>query len=477
MKPLDKNGYDLLHNGAIALAEVESAGIRVDVEYLNSTITGLQAKIAKATTRLKESKVWNTWKKKHRHKSKLSAGNQLTDVFFNCLGFEGAQYTEPTPGHPKGQLRSDKEVLRSIDHPFVRRWEKMNDQADILKRLKGLQREVVDGFFHASFNLHTASTFRSSSGRDKEDFRASSEWNFQNIPTRDDTKASVIRPCFIPRKGHRLGNLDYKTLEVKIGVCYHEDPAMIRYTTDPKTDMHRDASMDCFMLKKEQVSKPIRDSVKNAFVFASFYGSFFKQTAKGMWDWMEELDLKTEDGIPLKKHLESKGIYELGPCKVDEDYTPKKGTFERHIQKAEEVLWQKRFPVYKAWRDQRWEEYQKRAYFTMFTGFLMRGVFVKNMVTNYPIQGAAFHCLLWSLTKIVKWLKKSKMRTKIVGQIHDSLVPDIYEPEMEDFLGKALEVMTEDIRRHWDWIIVPLTVEVDVCPLGGNWYQKEKVKL
>lgn len=477
MKALDREGYNLLHNGAIALAEVESAGIRVDVGYLDSTIETLQSKIAKTSLRMKESKVWSTWKKKHRHKAKLSAGGQLVDVFYNCLGFEGAQYTEPTPGFPKGQLKSTKDVLRTIDHPFVRRWELMNDLADILKRLKGLQREVVDGYFHPPFNLHTASTFRSSSGRDKEDFRASSEWNFQNIPIRDEGKAAYIRPCFIPRKGCRLGNLDYKTLEVKIGACYHKDPAMIKYITDPGSDMHHDASKDCFLLTDDQVSKPIRDSVKNAFVFASFYGSFYKQTAKGLWAWMEELNLTTKDGTPLRQHLASKGIHELGLCQIDKEYTPKKGTFERHIQKAEEVLWQDRFPIYHSWRNRRWEEYQKKAYFTMMTGFLMQGVYVKNMVTNYPIQGAAFHCLLWSLTKIVKWLRRSKMKTRIVGQIHDSLVPDMHESEMADFLGKAIEVMTEDIRRHWDWIIVPLTVDVDACPLGGNWHQKEKVKL
>jgi hypothetical protein len=45
---------------------------------------------------------------------------------------------------------------------------------------------------------------------------------------------------------------------------------------------------------------------------------------------------------------------------------------------------------------------------------------------------------------------------------------------LDDFLGLAQEVMVNKLRKHWDWILVPLEVEAEVSPVDGNWHQKEK---
>ena len=73
----------------------------------------------------------------------------------------------------------------------------------------------------------------------------------------------------------------------------------------------------------------------------------------------------------------------------------------------------------------------------------------------------------------MKWTKKNRMRTKIVGQIHDSIVADVHVDELDDFLAKTKQVMTKDVRREWPWVIVPLEVECEIS--DRNWYEKKEV--
>ncbi len=111
----------------------------------------------------------------------------------------------------------------------------------------------------------------------------------------------------------------------------------------------------------------------------------------------------------------------------------------------------------------------------MKTGFRVSGVYGRNDVLNGAIQGSAFHCLLWSLIELVKWMRKKKLKSKVVGQIHDSLVMDVHKSEFDDVISKTVDVMTKDLLATWDWIIVPLEVEAECSET--NWFEKKEVKL
>jgi len=74
-----------------------------------------------------------------------------------------------------------------------------------------------------------------------------------------------------------------------------------------------------------------------------------------------------------------------------------------------------------------------------------------------------------------KWLKKHKMKSKIIGQIHDDMVMDIDKKEQEDVLSKAKEIMCIDIKKEWKWIITPLEVEGEFS--DKNWFEKKGVKI
>ena len=63
------------------------------------------------------------------------------------------------------------------------------------------------------------------------------------------------------------------------------------------------------------------------------------------------------------------------------------------------------------------------------------------------------------------------------GQVHDSLVADVPEHELDAFLEIAQRVTAVELRRAWTWITVPLAVEVEVSPPGTSWADKKEVKL
>jgi DNA polymerase I-like protein with 3'-5' exonuclease and polymerase domains len=68
------------------------------------------------------------------------------------------------------------------------------------------------------------------------------------------------------------------------------------------------------------------------------------------------------------------------------------------------------------------------------------------------------------------------MKTIIIGQIHDSIIADVYKGELKDYLHMSKKVMTEDIRKHWKWINVPLEIEAEVCDIDQSWNEKKKYK-
>jgi DNA polymerase-1 len=147
------------------------------------------------------------------------------------------------------------------------------------------------------------------------------------------------------------------------------------------------------------------------------------------------------------------------------------------VQYVEDKFWGEMFPVYARWKDRIWNEYVKKGYVKTLTGFLLRSRMKYNDVTNYPIQGSGFHCLLYSLINMHKEFKNKGLKSKIIGQIHDSIVIDVYKDEVSDVIQIANYYMTQKIREDWDWLIVPLEIEVEISPIGEAWSEKQPIKL
>ena len=310
----------------------------------------------------------------------------------------------------------------------------------------------------------------------------SSQPNFQNVPIRDPRLGKMIRRAFIPRDGRVLVEIDYSAIEVRIAACYHKDPTMLEYIRTGH-DLHTDMAVECFSLKPDQVSKQARFEAKSCFVFAQFYGDWWKSVAKALWGRAADLP-----GLPCIACGGSGKSSKGGPCvpcgEQGEasfyDHLASKGfgsleVYEKHIERVENRFWKERFPRYDKWRDHRWEEYKKNGYFRLKTGFVCQGIYSRNETINYAVQGAAFHCLLWSLTQLVKEFRLRELESLVVGQIHDSVILDVPEKELEEVLRLARDIMCERLREHWPWIITPLEIEAEGS--RKNWFEKQDLEI
>lgn len=445
MKKLtQRDAYKLMHQGALALADVEANGIRIDIDYCQKQNVLLEREIKNEQDKLEETKEAKKWRGIYGNKTNYASPLQNTTVFFKHMGYKPHMYTA------KGRASVNEESLKTYNTTFtkgmlkIRKLQKTKDTF-----LAGIIRETTDNYLHPFFNLHTVRTFRSSSDSP----------NFQNIPIRDKLITKIIRRAFIPRSGQQLIEIDYSSIEVRIASCYHKDPNMLQYIKDPTKDLHRDMAMECYCLSKSELTKEIRFWGKSGFVFPQFYGDYYVNCAKSMWE--ESNVLQTKQRIPLKRHLKDKGFNTYSK-------------FENHIKQVEKHFWNKRFKVYTQWKEDWYNQYLKKGYIDMLTGFRCSGLLSRNDAINYPIQGSAFHCLLWSLIQLNKWMKKEQMKSTLIGQIHDSIVIDVVPEELDEILQVARRIMCVDIRKCWSWIIVPLDIDIEVSPINASWYKKEK---
>lgn len=458
LQPAAPEAYKLLHDGSVALAEVEAAGMRVDIDYLDRTIDKTKARIKKLEGRLQDCEEFRLQRRRFGVDTNLTSRDQLAMVLFEDMGHPCHSYT----GTGRPQL--DETALERIGTKYAKgfvRLEKLNKVLGTY--LMGVRREVEGEYLHPFFNLHRVVTYRSSS----------SDPNFQNIPIRDPMIAEIIRRAFIARDGHVIVEIDISGAEVRVAACYHKDPTMMNYIHDPTTDMHRDMSRECYLI--DEVPKAVRAQVKGGFVFAEFYGDYYRQVCQNLWEAVTRYGLTTAEGVPMHEHLAEHGLGKLGEC--DPKQKPRPGTFEHHIMKVEEAFWGTRFPVYSKWKERWYKDYRAAGGFHTLTGFTCRGLFTRNEVINYPVQGSAFHCLLWSLVQLNAAMRRAKMRSLLVGQIHDSIVADVHLSELDDFLGMAKQIMTVDLVRAWPWIITPMEIEAEVAPEGGSWFDKKEVAL
>lgn len=446
MKPATADAYRLFHEGTLVLADVEATGMRIDVGRLDAAIGEVSAEIDRLTDRMRSDKTWKVWRRRYGDKSSLGSRVQLAGVLFGELGYE-------SPGETRlgKRKRADEEALNSVDLPFVRDWLRVEKLRKLRStNLLGVKRELVGDRIHPVYNLNLVRTFRSSCDSP----------NIQQLPIRDEESGRMIRECFVPlSRDHVLVEVDYSALEFRVCACVWNDSAMLDYASDPSKDIHRDMAALCYRLKKSEVTKQARFYAKNQFVFPTLYGSWWKNTSRNLWDAIGKGSLETVGGTSLYEHLRGEGIRTL------EDYAS-------HVERVESRFCC-RFPEW-AERKERWLDlYRRRGWFRTVTGFVCSGIYSRNELYNYPIQGPAFHCLLWSLVQMVKWIRRSKMKSRVDCQIHDSIRASVHRDELDEYLGKVREVMTVDVRRHWDWIRSPLDVEVEMSET--NWHEKRKV--
>jgi DNA polymerase I-like protein with 3'-5' exonuclease and polymerase domains len=148
--------------------------------------------------------------------------------------------------------------------------------------------------------------------------------------------------------------------------------------------------------------------------------------------------------------------------------------FTSHVQEIEQDFWGNRFRQYAKWKDRWWEEYQKKGYIDLPTGFRCQELMSKKQACNYPGQGSAFHCLLWSFIEADRIMLDERWDTKIVGQIHDSILLDVLPSELNHVVKTLHRVTCKDLPEAWKWIVVPLEIDMELCEVDKPWSSKDK---
>lgn len=455
------DAHQLFHEGILALGEAERYGLHIDTVYTEKKTKLLTKKIKRIESEFFESKFYRRWKHSIGNKApNLNSGDQLGRYLYSVLKLEPQKETK------SGKGSTDEEALQLLKIPEL---DLMLERSKLRKLrdtyLKAFTREQTKEILHPFFNLHIARTYRSSS----------SNPNFQNIPKRDGEAQKIVRRAIYPRLGNQLLEVDYSGIEVSIAACYHKDPTMVEYL-EKKFDMHGDIASQIFDIdnfnKHDKEQSVLRAAAKNTFVFPQFYGDYYKNNAIGMCGtWLQLPQTKWTDkmGIPLYGEPLGRHMRKIGIKSFD--------SFVNKIKAIERDFWTNRFPQYAAWKEEWYQMYLRYGYVPLKTGFVCRGLMSKNDVINYPVQGAAFHCLLWSFIEINKEIKRQKLKTRLVGQIHDAMVFDVYPPELEKIGYIVQKICTIGLRKHFDWINVPLSLEADLCGIDKSWADKEEWKL
>jgi len=434
------------------LCTMQCNGVPVDSAHYLAAEKEITQKINKLEKDISSDPSCLEFSKFFRKNFEHSVVQDLKNLLFNILKLDKNRVGTTE----SGEISLDEKALKEFDLPILdnilslRKLLKIRDTY-----LAQYMREEVDGRVYPFFSIAKPRSYRSSSHSP----------NFQNLPKRDDYAKKLVRRGMITDKGFGIGEIDFSGVEVCTSAAYHKDPTFIDYLTVPGSDMHRDNTCDLWKISKDQVAKKLRFYTKNMWTFPQFYGDYFGSCAPQLWETcINKEKFVLPDGTPLIEHIHSKGIHTLKE-------------FTEHCKKVEDKMWNERFPVYTQWKKDINDFYVKHGYVETYLGFRYTGLMDKKQTTNYPIQGTAFHILLWSINHIQDFITRNKLKSYLCGQIHDSCIFQ-WHPEEKDFLLTEMQkICSEDVRKEFEWINVPFGIDVELSAINGNFAEMKQHKL
>jgi uracil-DNA glycosylase family 4 len=463
--------YGFFMKGLRTMGTIQNGGINVDQPYYKKLNVKLKKDILKLEKQLTTGREAKKFKKQFGRPINITSNQDLGKLFFEVLG-------KPPVYTSKDNYKTDKATLEGLNLPFV---DKLLEKKR-LEKAKGtylaqFAREAYKGVMHPFFDLHIPVSYRGSSSMP----------NFQNLPKRDPYIGGLIRKGIVPSPNCVICEADFSGAEVITSVCYHHDKNFYNYLVDPHTDMHRDNATDIWMLphdmlentanyndEQKKAAKMIRFFAKNNWTFAQFYGDWWGSCGPTLWENVVKGGLKLPNGMLVQDWLETQGIYELG--EIEED-GPTPGSFLEHCAHVEDKMWNERFPEYTQWKKDIVEFYQRYGYIETFFGFRFQGYMDRKQCTNFPIQGTSFHLLVYTLIQVDAFIRKHKLQTKLIGQIHDSIIADVHKDELQFYL-KGVNDIVSGLQQQFKWLIVPMEIEAEISRLredGGTFAEMKEV--
>jgi len=392
------------------LASMELQGIRLDVPFLKSLSKDLDSDILVLEKSIYEA-AGETFN--------IASPKQLGDVLFEKL-----KLIEKPKKTKTGQFSTAEEVLSYLakDHPIIK---------DVLEyrglaKLKStyvdalpLQVSEVTGRVHTDYMQTVAATGRLSSNNP----------NLQNIPIRTE-RGRQIRKAFIPRDSdHLLLAADYSQIELRIIAALSEEDNMLAAFRQG-ADIHAATASKVFGVPLDAVTREQRSHAKTV-----NFGIIYGVSAFGL---SNQTDLSRSEAKALIDTY-----YESYP-KL-KAYMNHQVSFARENGYVETVMGRRRYL-----KD------------INANNAIVRGAAERNAV-NAPIQGSAADIIKLAMIDIQKRLETQGFQTKMLLQVHDELVFDVYKPELE----QIRELVTTAMESAYS-LSVPLSVEIGT---GENWLQ------
>ncbi|SFB02769.1 DNA polymerase I [Flavobacterium swingsii] len=393
------------------LAAMELEGINLDVPFLQS----MSVEMAKESSQL-EQKIYETAGEKFN----LASPKQLGDILFDKLKIGGAKQKKTKTG----QYATGEEILSYLekDNPIVK---------DILewRQMVKLQSTYIDALpnqvdkktnrVHTDYMQTVAATGRLSSNNP----------NLQNIPIRTE-RGRLIRKAFIARdENYTLVSADYSQIELRIIAALSGEENMIAAFQNNE-DIHRSTAAKVFNVPLEEVTKEQRSNAKTV-NFGIIYG-------------VSAFGLSNQTDLSRKEASELIDAYYATYPKL-KSYMSEQVDFAREHGYVQTVLGRRRYL-----KD------------INSANHMVKGGAERNAV-NAPIQGSAADIIKIAMINIHKKLTSENWKSKMLLQVHDELVFDVHNSELEKIQPMIKHEMENAFKMD-----VPLDVEIGI---GKNWLE------
>jgi DNA polymerase I-like protein with 3'-5' exonuclease and polymerase domains len=381
-KNLYKVYKNLLLEGTKFLQQIEDNGVPFSKDYLEKAKKEIDIEIEKATKKLYSFDAVHKFEEIHNKIFNTNSPAQLRVVLFDILKLE-----IPDKKTGTGNISTDAEVLEGINHPLA----KLILQIKQLKKIKSTYIDKIilsldsDNRLRTGFNLSTTTSGRLSS---------SGKLNMQQLP-RDN---KIVKKCIAANEGWKIVSQDLKTAEMYIAAALSGDK-----------------------------------NLQDIFIQGGDYHGFMAKYKFGLDCHQDEVKLLYPDLRQAAKTVSFEILYKL-------NYD-------------EEVL--KRFPTLKKWLKQMDSQIRENGYVYQFFGRKRRlpNVFSKDKsVANHEVrsgvnalvQGPASDVNLLAAIEMQKYIVNNKMKSRIFALVHDSILAEVPDNEVEHYCKKLKEFTQKD---------------------------------
>ncbi|QSB26778.1 DNA polymerase I [Flavobacterium sp. CLA17] len=393
------------------LAAMETEGIRLDVEFLSAMSKEMDVEIKSLEQKIYESA---------GEKFNLASPKQLGDVLFDKMKIGGAKQKKTKTG----QYATGEEVLTYLanDNPIVKEildWRQMVklQSTYILALPEQVDKKTLR--VHTDYMQTVAATGRLSSNNP----------NLQNIPIRTE-RGRQIRKAFVARdENHTLISADYSQIELRIIAALSGEENMIAAFQNGE-DIHKATAAKVFDVPLEEVSREQRSNAKTV-----NFGIIYGVSAFGL---SNQTSLSRSESAALIE-----AYYKTYPRL--KSYISDQIEFAREKGYVQTILGRRRYL-----KD------------INSANAVVRSAAERNAV-NAPIQGSAADVIKIAMINIHKKLKEENWKSKMLLQVHDELVFDVHNDELEKIQPMIKHEMENAFK-----MAVPLEVELG---MGKDWLE------